>query len=319
MGCDFDKHSPRSKAQNFNPRTPVGCDSVTFSGGLAITEFQSTHPSGVRLGLVGLDGLDDLISIHAPQWGATDRGRNHHPNSQISIHAPQWGATWVREQLRLGPPISIHAPQWGATWRPACTRTCNRFQSTHPSGVRPGYERASRVRRISIHAPQWGATSVALTRVVSFQFQSTHPSGVRPLSECSFRTTPYDFNPRTPVGCDCRLRQSTRGRRYFNPRTPVGCDIDRLRSPAGRRDFNPRTPVGCDKLVRNNINLFNKFQSTHPSGVRPFAHAERDEIVGISIHAPQWGATGYSGVSGSSPDLFQSTHPSGVRHSLRGA
>ena len=34
-------------------------------------EFQSTHPSGVRLGGLGVQFAQMIISIHAPQWGAT--------------------------------------------------------------------------------------------------------------------------------------------------------------------------------------------------------------------------------------------------------
>ena len=64
---------------DFNPRTPVGCDSAQVSGG-------QRHP----------------ISIHAPQWGATchesetDRRQDH-----ISIHAPQWGATCLRSPVAV--------------------------------------------------------------------------------------------------------------------------------------------------------------------------------------------------------------------------
>ena len=55
---------------NFNPRTPVGCDS-------------SHAPQFHRL----------VISIHAPQWGATNRLSSGGGAGAISIHAPQWGAT----------------------------------------------------------------------------------------------------------------------------------------------------------------------------------------------------------------------------------
>ena len=33
-------------------------------------------------------------------------------------------------------------------------------------------------------------------------------------------------------------------------------------------NFNPRTPVGCDYLVFFGLISLNRFQSTHPSGVR---------------------------------------------------
>ena len=106
---------PQTISINFNPRTPVGCDGH---------DFRHRHPQ--------------VISIHAPQWGATVTTSNFnvyykpfqstHPSGVrliptieffaheiISIHAPQWGATIsaLRDAQRLW--ISIHAPQWGAT------------------------------------------------------------------------------------------------------------------------------------------------------------------------------------------------------------
>ena len=87
-------HTPEtsSSRRNFNPRTHVGCDpsrleirgslwisihaptwgATTYAGDLVLsTEFQSTHPRGVRL--APLRTLDNArrISIHAPTWGAT--------------------------------------------------------------------------------------------------------------------------------------------------------------------------------------------------------------------------------------------------------
>ena len=38
----------------------------------------------------------------------------------ISIHAPQWGATEVAAHVQHSPIISTHAPQWGATMHWAC-------------------------------------------------------------------------------------------------------------------------------------------------------------------------------------------------------
>ena len=154
-------------------------------------------------------------------------------------------------------------------------------------------------------------------KIVSYEphtciFQSTHPSGVRPCP-CSNQPDAHNFNPRTPVGCDKAIAHADRipidisihapqwgatprnacpspRRSYFNPRTPVGCDMIRaLGYSRLTAYFNPRTPVGCDT-------------ARHHDRMRPM----------ISIHAPQWGATGGNGRY----DYlipFQSTHPSGVR------
>ncbi len=173
---------------------------------------------------------------------------------------------------RGGMAISIHAPQWGATRRRVC-RTAR--------------------GDISIHAPQWGAT-VHIRHI---------------LGQLVY------FNPRTPVGCDrrhvtrivpggyisihapqwgatiyhCDNRESAAD---FNPRTPVGCDREQACPPSFRCYFNPRTPVGCDDFLESNTGSMSKFQSTHPSGVRPSGPERHNAVKSISIHAPQWGATG---------------------------
>ena len=232
--------------------------------------------------------------------------------------------------------ISIHAPQWGAT-RTGTTIT-NGFTHFNPR-TPVGCDLSTEPNRsaspvISIHAPQWGATA-------------HRPTGVR---------THSDFNPRTPVGCDRKTNTTHKGGNNFNPRTPVGCDRPERASLRRRTDFNPRTPVGCDEGFRPSA-AHCIFQSTHPSGVRPrnawFQDFRQDfnprtpvgcdglivppaeTFAGISIHAPQWGATWPERTWASTPTnfnprtpvgcdaqtgkdagdhfKFQSTHPSGVR------
>ena len=83
----------RTTVMCFNPRTRVGCDGSVpsavcntsefqsthprgvrpyYSGRMvAIIEFQSTHPRGVRPHAPGGSDPLDLVSIHAPAWGAT--------------------------------------------------------------------------------------------------------------------------------------------------------------------------------------------------------------------------------------------------------
>ena len=50
VGCDFSAPPPSFVDRYFNPRTPVGCDVCNGSRACVHGEFQSTHPSGVRLG-----------------------------------------------------------------------------------------------------------------------------------------------------------------------------------------------------------------------------------------------------------------------------
>ena len=58
---------------------------------------------------------NEIISIHAPAWGATFKTYKHGDHINISIHAPAWGATKPHKQVRGCVNISIHAPAWGAT------------------------------------------------------------------------------------------------------------------------------------------------------------------------------------------------------------
>ena len=144
-----------------------------------------------------------MISIHAPQWGATRWCGQAHHGKLISIHAPQWGATTtlsylvsVRYYFNPRTPVGCDS----ALRHKLTVKT--EFQSTHPSGVRrAGKQRVSFPDDISIHAPQWGATRTIGIFDSLALFQSTHPSGVRLLLFSLARNCP-NFNPRTPVGCD---------------------------------------------------------------------------------------------------------------------
>ena len=143
-------------------------------------------------------------------------------------------------------------------------------------------------------------------------FQSTHPSGVRRSSVPPPSCVDRYFNPRTPVGCDRRMVHYQDAPCNFNPRTPVGCDkidvyafLPRLnfnpRTPVGCdspiptvahccTNFNPRTPVGCDDRIPVAESRLTDFNPRTPVGCDDLA-AKVTHVVGISIHAPQWGAT----------------------------
>ena len=143
VGCDRMSRLPRVVPRYFNPRTPVGCDRllqpVLHVEAISIhapqwgatrrclrwdsnpTEFQSTHPSGVRLCRTPCHACCLRISIHAPQWGATQPtpcsllgSVYFNPRTPVGCD----GIAVVRGLLRL---ISIHAPQWGATNTSAMT------------------------------------------------------------------------------------------------------------------------------------------------------------------------------------------------------
>ena len=99
----------------------------------------------------------------------------------ISIHAPQWGATCALDSVRPSAFIfqSTH-PSGVRLYDSNGVARKSLFQSTHPSGVRlqAGTD-TGKPPHISIHAPQWGATFRHQTCRPFMEFQSTHPSGVR--------------------------------------------------------------------------------------------------------------------------------------------
>ena len=139
MGCDWRSYITEHKDADISIHAPQwGATGQSDPADYRADEFQSTHPSGVRLEHLGEPLIDVIISIHAPQWGATRLTRStgwqkidFNPrtpvgcdvlvwhkrgySATISIHAPQWGATGRESQGQEGYRISIHAPQWGAT------------------------------------------------------------------------------------------------------------------------------------------------------------------------------------------------------------
>ena len=105
---------------------------------------------------------------------------------------------------------------------------------------------------------------------VAAAFQSTHPRGVRRAFERTAQDSPWCFNPRTRVGCDCRACRFVGASNGFQSTHPRGV----------RR--------GYDTDRREEVSWF---QSTHPRGVRPGERAFPGPRAGVSIHAPAWGAT----------------------------
>ena len=144
-----------------------------------------------------------MISIHAPQWGATtsqmaglqvQQFQSTHPSGVRLVEAPPASMALLFQSTH---PSGVRRVSANTGARSSS------FQSTHPSGVRPFISAIFWANWfISIHAPQWGAT----------------------IYHCDNRESAADFNPRTPVGCDREQACPPSFRCYFNPRTPVGCD-----------------------------------------------------------------------------------------------
>ena len=197
---------PDHQAARFNPRTRVGCDvtldrstvppppvsihapawgatSHAHPAKTCVSQFQSTHPRGVRLQRLCQRRHVRRVSIHAPAWGATGLAWLDIISSDlVSIHAPAWGATadlkLVRDgTLSFNPRTRVGCDIVGAgktklrdSFNPrtrvgcddidrANARLTRLFQSTHPRGV----------RRRTAATCDWDRP-----------FQSTHPRGVRP-------------------------------------------------------------------------------------------------------------------------------------------
>ena len=96
--------------------------------------------------------------------------------------------------------ISIHAPTWGATRLDKRGSSSDKFQSTHPHGVRP-------------------ADSVGISALT--RFQSTHPHGVRLFAQVTIKDYVFNFNPRTHMGC--KVPKANNSARYSKRQMPLKC------------------------------------------------------------------------------------------------
>ena len=165
--------------------------------------------------------------------------------------------------------VSIHAPARGATSDLVYCGKNQKFQSTHPRGVRLSF----------FHSVIWDK-----------KFQSTHPRGVRPANRR--RQTSHDmFQSTHPRGVRPKSLEQKSVHDMFQSTHPRGV------RPSGpprrpRKDcFNPRTREGCDSHDFMNSLCCRVFQSTHPRGVRHKTGTYNPTQQIVSIHAPARGAT----------------------------
>ena len=125
----------QTQLYNFNPRTRVGCDKTRCIGKSPKTNFNPRTRVGCDRHQLPFPGRN-IISIHAPVWGATPCGHqsivnctNFNPRTRVGCDA---GGCFKN----IFNNISIHAPVWGATEFDRNHPTEFIFQSTHPCGVR---------------------------------------------------------------------------------------------------------------------------------------------------------------------------------------
>ena len=231
--------------------------------------FQSTHPHGVR---------------HLSQaYCRANRGFNPRTHT---------GCDYIKNSIAQIAPVSIHAPTRGATRQPLLRRQALPwFQSTHPHGVRlPNTANAKLGNMFQSTHPHGVRLCTAFKR--KFNVTRFNP---RTHTGCDFfklGTGEYyhrGFNPRTHTGCDNVGWMISPISSCFNPRTHTGCDF-----PSGKKQpvigvsihaptrgatqplviidvttsFNPRTHTGCDARGHEIALVAERFQSTHPHGVR---------------------------------------------------
>ena len=277
------------------------------------------------------------VSIHAPAWGATSTPTApSSPSRSFQFTLPRGERQGDQANHPVTHPVSIHAPAWGATRPGDGPRPDPRFQFTLPRGERQaGVSTLSEECEVSIHAPAWGATSAPSSAHCGRGFQFTLPRGERHLSELNAYTL-RRFNSRSRVGSDLGVYQILvddsvsihapawgathlrpevephrrfqftlpRGERQylqrfrrtqprFNSRSRVGSDIGTAEEMAAQLGFNSRSRVGSDADGAGGVG-----------------------VLGVSIHAPAWGATRRH-QSNRAQTRFQFTLPRGERHPHR--
>ena len=202
MGGDDKRLNLSGEVIDFNPRPRMGGDRITW----APTALQRHFNPRPRMGgdLTALIIIpQEIISIHAPAWGATPEGggpytvlAHFNPRPRMGGDMPRTTvSTWLGLFQSTPPHGGRHntseleiwhhnfnpRPRMGGDAMHCLGFSIPAFQSTPPHGGRlfSGYM-LSGTESISIHAPAWGATYRQLDLVHSSEFQSTPPHGGRP-------------------------------------------------------------------------------------------------------------------------------------------
>ena len=169
----------------------------------------------------------------------------------------------------------------------------HRFQPTHPCGVRPTEQTFGSGEEVFQPTHPCGVRLFFCFFVHCFlEFQPTHPCGVRPALG-------GDADSVVRVSTHAPLRGATRGFRpaallggRFNPRTPAGCDYDMIYLTTKPHQFQPTHPCGVRPRSHSLLWPGFRFQPTHPCGVRRRDVEEYLPKIAVSTHAPLRGATG---------------------------
>ena len=202
MGCDWSWLSWRSRLCCFNPRTHMGCDYAKFVGDVLEDLFQSTHPHGVRHLMSRIQESDFKFQSTHPHGVRHEAVEYFLFINLVSIHAPTWGATQQSINSTVDLQFQSTHPHGVRLSRDSNCPEPNLFQSTHPHGVRQSaliiMHFFSLFQSTHPHGVRHTAISAYQSRI---EFQSTHPHGVRPHAR-TFLAMVGSFNPRTHMGCD---------------------------------------------------------------------------------------------------------------------
>ena len=146
MGCDFNEYSGSSTPTLFQSTHPHGVRRTSFCAARHSVEFQSTHPHGVRHSRgshfwhkhhrfnprtrMGCDTAATSVVL---------------PVQLVSIHAPAWGATQLVAMLNDELGFQSTHPHGVRLLSISILASSSKFQSTHPHGVRREQSSSSHV------------------------------------------------------------------------------------------------------------------------------------------------------------------------------
>ena len=190
--------------------------------------FQSTRPCGARRVLTYRGVRWQLVSIHAPVWGATTGGRHDSRAASVFQSTRPCGAR---------PVVSRREPPTQS------------FQSTRPCGARqPRQGRRRDARRVSIHAPVWGATTINGHSWV-FLVVSIHAPvwGATP-EQCPLQRCQLEFQSTRPCGARQLAACGATNERVFQSTRPCGARLPFVRVPSIDELFQSTRPCGARLL-----------------------------------------------------------------------
>ena len=124
---------------DFNPRTPVGCDSAGLERTTRPPEFQSTHPSGVRPNTMAQKMRRLIFQSTHPSGVRLHASGRPHRRELISIHAPQWGATFDVHRFRQHTKFQSTHPSGVRPPACSCSRRSGYFNPRTPVGCDRGF------------------------------------------------------------------------------------------------------------------------------------------------------------------------------------